>query len=278
MNWKVSMTAVLAGAALVMGGCGVDSAATKTETKVEKKAEQKEAKAVTMQEMQQIVTDPNGHKGENIKFYGRVFVEPERDKDGVYLQMYTLNKGSDGNTIVGIKDPNLQIKQDDVVLVEGTVEKAFEGENAMGGKITAPVIKAKTVTKSEYKDAFVPTKKIIDVNQKVAQSGYDITVNKIEIADDETRVYVTVENNSKSEISFYSFNAKITQNGQQFEHESNYDAKYPEVSEDILPGVKSEGILTFKKVADAGALQIVLEGSSDNYDIDLKPFVFAVNY
>ncbi|HDX9580272.1 TPA: hypothetical protein ROX88_003905 [Bacillus pseudomycoides] len=66
-----------------------------------------------------------------------------------------------------------------------------KGENMVGGKITAPVVKAKSATKAEYKDAFSPTKKAIDVNQKVSQNGYDITVNKIEIADEETRVYVT---------------------------------------------------------------------------------------
>ncbi|GAA3319234.1 hypothetical protein GCM10020331_025300 [Ectobacillus funiculus] len=56
--------------------------------------------------------------------------------------------------------------------VKGTVEKAFEGENAMGGKITAPLIKAKEVKKSDYGTAFAPAKKSVDVNQEQNQSGF----------------------------------------------------------------------------------------------------------
>lgn len=279
MKFKTLIVATLAGAVLLLGGCGSDSASTKESTKVEKKAEKKEAKAVTQQEMQKIVTDPNAHKGEAIKFYGRVFIEPERDKDGVYLQVHTLNKGSDGNTLVSVNDPNLQIKQDDVVLVEGTIEKEYKGENMVGGKITAPVVKAESVTKAEYKDAFAPTKKTIEVKQKVSQNGYDITVNKIEIADEETRVYVTAANNSGEKVSFFTYNAKLIQNGQQFEVDnSNYNAAYKEMPSDLLSGVTADGVLVFKKIADSGSLQIVLEGASDNYEISMKPFQYTVNY
>lgn len=278
MKFKTSMAATLAGAVLLLGGCGSDSASTKEPAKVEKKVEQKEAKVVTQQEMQKIVTDPNAHKGEAIKFYGRVFIEPERDKKGVYLQVHTLNKGRDGNTLIAVNDPNLQVKQGDVVLVEGTIEKEFKGENMVGGTITAPVVKAKSVTKAEYKDAFSPTKKAIDVNQKVSQNGYDITVNKIEITDEETRVYVTAANNSGAKVSFFTYNAKIIQNGQQLERDNNYEAAYKEMPSELLTGVTADGVLVFKKIAESGSLQIVLEGSSDNYEIRMKPFQFTVNY
>lgn len=278
MKFKTPIVATLAGAVLLLGGCSSDSASTKESAKVEKKADKKEAKTVTQQEMQKIVTDPSDHKGESIKFYGRVFIEPERDKKGVYLQVYTLNKGSEGNTLVSINDPNMQVKKDDVVLVEGTVEKEYKGENMVGGKITAPVVKAKSVKKAEYKDAFSPTKKAIDVNQKVSQNGYDITVNKIEIADEETRVYVTAANNSGAKVSFFTYNAKLIQNGQQLEVDNNYEAAYKEMPGELLNGVTADGVLVFKNIADSGSLQIVLEGSSNNYEISMKPFQYTVNY
>ncbi|GAA3319232.1 hypothetical protein GCM10020331_025290 [Ectobacillus funiculus] len=51
-----------------------------------------------------------------MSFYGRVFVEPERDQKGVYLQMYALNKGKDGNAIVGYADPNFDVKNGDIFI------------------------------------------------------------------------------------------------------------------------------------------------------------------
>jgi hypothetical protein len=228
--------------------------------------------------MQKVVTDPNTYKGDTVEFYGRVFVEPERDKKGVYLQMYALNKEKDGNAIVGYADPNFDVKNGDIVYVKGTVEKAFEGENAMGGKVTAPMIKAKEVKKSDYGTAFAPAKKSVDVNQEQNQSGFKVTVKKLEVAQDETRVYVSVANESNAKISFFPHNTKLVQNGKQLELGDSYDKGYPEIQSDILPGTTTEGVLVYPAIAEGDSVQLHAEGYSDNYEVDIKPFQFTINY
>ncbi|MBO8157855.1 MAG: hypothetical protein H0Z32_15635 [Bacillaceae bacterium] len=59
------------------------------------------------------------------------------------------------------------------------------------------------------------------------------------------------------------------------EEQYNYEAEYPEVQSDILPGVSSEGIITFPPLPeDASKFQLYFEGSSDNWELDFQPFVF----
>ncbi|MFX3623762.1 MAG: DUF4352 domain-containing protein [Ectobacillus sp.] len=260
---------------LLAAGCGSEETASKPAAKQEEK---KETKTWKQEDMQKIVTDPSAYKGDTVEFYGKVFVEPERDKEGVYLQINALNKGQDGNTIVAFRDPNFQVKNGDIVYVKGTVKKTFEGENAMGGSVTAPLIEAKELKQSDYATAFAPAKKTIEVNQEQNQQGFKVIVKKIEIAQDETRVYVTVANESQSEISFYKYDAKLVQDGKQLEATDNYDAGYPEIQSDILPGTTTEGILVYPAIAESGSVQLHAEGYSENYDIDINPFQFTISY
>ncbi|MFB9757973.1 DUF4352 domain-containing protein [Ectobacillus funiculus] len=277
MKKKLLFVPFATAALLLAAGCSSSSkeTASKPETSQEAK---KESKVLKQEDMQKVVTDPGAYKGDTVEFYGRVFVEPERDQKGVYLQMYALNKGKDGNAIVGYADPNFDVKNGDILYVKGTVEKAFEGENAMGGKITAPLIKAKEVKKSDYGTAFAPAKKSVDVNQEQNQSGFKVTVKKLEVAEDETRVYVSVANESNAKINFYPNNAKLIQNGKQLELADSYDKGYPEIQTDILPGTTTEGVLVYPAIADSGSVQLYAEGYSDNYEVDIKPFQYTINY
>ena len=65
---------------------------------------------------------------------------------------------------------------------------------------------------------------------------------------------------------------------QQLEEASNYDANYPGVQSEILPGVTSEGIIAFPTLPESGQVKVYLEGSSDNYELDFVPFEFDITY
>ncbi|QED50087.1 DUF4352 domain-containing protein [Cytobacillus dafuensis] len=261
--------------------CSSDSTSSSSgnsEIKDTKKQEAKESgKLLTHDEFIKMLSDPKKHKGSKVEFYAKVFVEPEKDEDGTYLQAYADNN-SDRNIIIGIGDPNLDVATEDVIFVSGTVEDLFEGENLMGGTVTAPVIKADKIEMTDYATAFAPAIKTVDVNKEINQHDYILKLNKVEIADSETRLYITITNNSKDNISFYSFNSKMVVGNQQFEPEDNYEANYPEIQSDILSGVTSEGIIRFPAIPESGELRILLEGSSENWDLDFTPFEFQINY
>jgi hypothetical protein len=72
-----------------------------------------------------LVSDPDAHKGARVDFVGRVLTTPERDKDGVYLQVYEDPQNAENNTIVGYPDPSFRVAEDDYVHVTGTVKGTF---------------------------------------------------------------------------------------------------------------------------------------------------------
>lgn len=259
-------------------GCSSESSSTPKETKKGAKSqEEKNDEPLSEEEFVKMISDPKKYKNSKVDFYAKVFTEPEKDDDGTYLQVYADNN-SDRNVIVGIENPDLEVKLDDVIHVTGTVKDVFEGENAMGGTVTAPVIKADKIEVSDYATAFSPTLKTIDVNKEMEQHGFLLKVNKIEIAENETRVFVNITNNSKDTISFFSFNSKLIVDNKQLELLDNYDANYPEVQSEILPGIQSEGVILFPKIPETGSIKLFMEGSSDNYNLTFNPFEIELTY
>src|SRR5699024_5207514 len=152
------------------------------------------------------------------------------------------------NAIVGIEDPSIDVAVDDYVRVKGIVKDGVEGQNAFGGTVNAPTVLAETIEIVDYVTAVSPTIEMIDVDESQDQHGYVVHVDKIEIAENMTRLYATVTNNTDDEISFYSFNAKLLIDSEQLEEEMFYDTGLPELQSDILPGIETEGVILFPPI------------------------------
>jgi hypothetical protein len=264
---------------ITLVGCSSEeSSRNDSAEKVVKNEEKaKNAEVLSKEEFEKMYTNPKEYKGSVVEFFAKIFVEPEKDSDGTYLQAYVDNN-SDRNIIIAIKDPNLDVKSEDIIIVKGTVNDVFEGENLMGGKITAPMILADSIEKSDYASAFAPSLKTVDINQEIDQHGYLLKVNKMEVAANETRFYISIQNNTQSTISFYDFNSKLIVENKQLETKDNFDSDYPELQSDILPGIVTEGIIVFPSVAETGNVKLYLEGSSEDWDLDLNPFQFEIAY
>lgn len=226
-------------------------------------------------EIKTLYTNPEQFKSHCVEITGKVFTAPEYDDDGVAVQMWGDIEKSENNTIVYIADKNFKVNQDDYLHIVGLVGDKFEGENAFGGKVSAPTITAKEYKVIDHKDALAPTVKTIDVNQTQTQLGYSVTVQKIEYAEKETRAYIKVDNQGTDKFSVYSFNSKITQNGKQYDEQDNWDAEYPEIQTELLVGNSSEGIIVFPAIPN-GNFTLIIEGSSDNWEENLKPYTFNI--
>ncbi|WP_050616513.1 hypothetical protein [Bacillus testis] len=252
------------------------SAACSSEDKDKKTSTSNETtKELKQAEIGKLYDNPKKYKGYKVDFYARIFIDPEQDGDGTYIQAYA-NDNSNYNTIIGIDDPDLEVKDGDIIHVTGKVKDEYKGENMMGATIIAPAIKADKIEVSDYATAFAPAIKTINVNKTIDQHGYSITLQKIETAKKETRAYISIKNNTQDSISFYSFNAKLLVNSSQMEKLN--EGHYEDIQSDILPGVQTEGVLAFPKIPDSGQLKLHLEGSSDNFDINIDPFEFTVIY
>lgn len=239
-------------------------------------AENSKEEPISENELQKLYASPANFKGRTVSLIGKVFSTPERDEKGVYFQMFAKPESSEYNTIVSYASPDFELADGDYVRVDGTVEGSFTGTNAFGGKITAPKVIASSVVKLSYADAIDPAVKVIESSEYVKnQLGYAVSVTKVEYGKKETRVYVTVKNDGAAKFNLYSFNAKIVQNGKQYEEQNNFYADYPDVQTDLLPGTTTEGIIAFPPLEVAN-FKIVLEGRSDDFYEDFEDYVFDI--
>ena len=276
---KISIILMLT-MALLLAACGQDTTSeaqggTSTETKTDTSKTSKEP--LTEQEFTQMLSNPKNFKGSYVEFVGKVFIV-EKDEDGTYLQVWADPENSDNNTIVAIQDPNFNVTDEDFIIIKGTVRDEFKGENAFGAELILPVIDAESYEVADYITAVSPTLHELTVNQEQNQHGYVVNVEKIEFGKKDTRVYVSIKNESDSTINFWSFDAKLVQGGKQFDVDYAWEANYPELQSDIRPGVTSEGILSFPTLDFEGGEQIklYLNGSSDDWDVTIEEFLFDI--
>lgn len=218
-------------------------------------------------------SDIDTYKGYDTAFYGKVFSK-EDDGSSTYFQIWQDYININNNAIVAY--PGLtDISEDDYVYVEGRILGKVEGENAFGGKVTAMKINATKMKKMSYMDLIVPTRLSVDVNQTKTQKGYSLTVKKVEFADTETRIYVKAENNGKSSFNIYTYSAKVKQGKKQYEQKDNYDADYKSLSSELMQDAEDDGIILFPAL-DHKDFTLIIGGSSDDWDENLKDFKFSI--
>lgn len=233
---------------------------------------------LSKQELAQMYTNPNDFKGRAVDIYAQIFTDVEHNANSTTLQAYQDAIHSERNTIISIDNPDLDVADGDIIHVIGQVVGQLEGENAFGGLVSAPMVKATVVEPSDYMTAFAPALRTIAVNQRQNQKGYVVQIKNVEIAESETRVYLRISNKMKQDIRLFSYGAKLIQGKKQFATQTNYDADYPTLETDFLPGVVEDGMLVFEPISlEGGTITINLDGSADDWKIDIKPFVFKVS-
>lgn len=221
-----------------------------------------------------IFTNPSAYKGLFVDLSGQIFIEPETNDGVLGFQMFADPNGSNNNVVVyynGLMD----LRSDDYVKLTGYICGEMTGTNAFGGEISALVIAATKLEKSSYVDIISPTIRKVDYSDKIInQSEYKIEVNKVEFAENQTRVYVTAYNDSTDDFNIYTYSVKAIQNGKQYEiSDSSYDADLPKLQTEIKGGVSSSGVLIFDAMEQTD-FKLVIDSSSDNWDIRLDEYTF----
>lgn len=257
-------------------GCG-EGSSVDAEVKEEKK---EEIVYLEESEISDFFADPNAYKGKYIKLSGKIFNGPDSEDGYVAYQAWHDIDGNNNDFVFGMEDSGEQFQPDDYVIVDGKISGTFEGENAFGGTVTSPIINAISVEKQSYIEAVVPTIKELTPESAVfEQHGVSLKVDKIEFAEDETRIYLTETNSSTDKFSMWVYSMKIVQNGQQIEQgfsSSSYEGDYPELASEILPNASSSGIVVFPALDSSASFQIYAEGSSDNWELDFTPFTIDI--
>ena len=221
-----------------------------------------------------VVAQPDGFEGRSaVGIVGKIF-SLETDGDAYAIQMYTNGTFDDGNTLVGVSKANADSLEDgDFIKVDGTVGEAFEGENAFGASLTAPVIVADKVRVISALQAAPPAKATTKVQRSQTQSGVTLELQRVDRLDRGGRILLRVRNRSGYDANFYTFNTKLIQGGTQQEPESSYASNLPGFDGEIASGVNQEAVLGFKNMRPGGA-RLIVDWSSSNYSSSTVPFEF----
>lgn len=226
---------------------------------------------ITSDEINELYTDPDNFKGRTFEFTGSV-LDVEKDGSDLYIQVYYDIKNYDKNTIVVYPDADVSLKTEDFIRVKGTIDGTFEGENYLGSSIEVPKMTASKVEKIDAMEAF-PANKTVEVNKTVKKGNYVATISKVDFTDDETRIYLKVENNGSGTFDNYPDQGVIVQDGKQYDTEWN--EYYPEPSTELRAGATSESVIAFKKIDE-----VPFEFSFTGYDdvsYDEIEFVFNID-
>ena len=279
MKRKSCVLFLSAAMALSLMACGGGS---QNESNSETEVTSSEKEYISESEIPNIFTNPGDYEGKYVKLTGRIFTAPEQDEEGIALQAFHDIQNYDLNFIVYVDGTDHTFDVDDYISVDGMILGEFEGENAFGGTVTAPMIDADSIEVLSYMDAVAPTvTEITPDGASSEQYGITLTVDKIEFAENETRVYMTESNASEDTFNLYTYMISIVQNGQQIEQDmtssSIYEGGYEELSDNLLPGASSSGVLVFPAMDSSAGFQIHAEGMSSNYEQQFEPFVIEVS-
>lgn len=259
--------------AVMLAACGSSNEGSTSEEKVYLEDSQ----------IQQLFTDPEQFKGKYAKLSGVLLANPETDSDGsMALQIFYDTQNYDQNFIVYTDNADASLKSGDYVKVDGKVRGKFTGQNAMGAEISIPAIENASVTKSTYMDVVAPTTATLEPNVSSEQHGITASVDKVEYSDLETRVYMTVKNDSSDNVSLDVYGIKLIMDGQQIAQDNNsvssFNGNYAELNYDIAAGASSSGILVFPAIEQKKDFQVVLSNViSDNYELDFDTYTLNIS-
>ena len=169
-----------------------------------------------------VFSDPDAYKGDPVRLVGKVF-SVERDKRVVTLQVY-MAKSREQNTVVTYKHSGQKVDVDDYVRITGRVKGKVEGWNLVGDRLTLPAVKGSSVVVVDASEAAAPAHTTYRPASSI-KGRIRMTVRKIEAARDETRVFVTVHNQSAADFSFDTSFPQLAADG--IEIESLYSDDYP---------------------------------------------------
>ena len=221
----------------------------------------------------EVYTNAEDYLGYHINIKGKVFQVMSDNGSVKGIQIWIDPDTCEQNMMV-YYNTDVEVKQGDYVICSGYIDSVTEYKNAYDAKLYAPLVISSDLVKATYIDVMSPTTATItpeNLNQE--KYGYSISIDEIEFAEKETRVYATVKNNGKALLNIGD--AVIVQNGKQYNSTDNYEADYEEIPYEIVKGVSSSGIIVFPAIS-TNDFELSIEIHSDNDDEKLGKIIVLI--
>lgn len=196
--------------------------------------------------------------------------------DGMFLYQGYDDENGSNNAVILKSEKDLDLKNQDYVLAAGSVAgKLSNDDSRVIGNSEMAVINATDVKKSDL-TVFNLAKKTIQVNETKTQKNVSVTLEKVEIAEESTRVYFTIKNDSSDQVSVEEYNSYIKQENIQYDKAQNAHQE-TNLKTTINYDVESSGRLAFEAMENAdAAFTVTFSLRSQDYTAELKPYKFEI--
>jgi hypothetical protein len=174
---------------------------------------------------------------------------------------------------------DFNVKEGNYVKVEGILDSYWNTKSLIGAEMKVPIVVADTISIISRSQA-IPPIVTVNVGKTVTQGGLAITLDKVEIASSETRLYIKASNGSSSKASLYSYDAVLVQGQKQIKVKTLLQEDITEPDTTLISGTATEGIIMFEPL-DSNAHQAKLVWSNprtDDWNVNFSDWVWEFTW
>ena len=223
-----------------------------------------------------VYTNADEYLGYYVNVKGKVFQNLGDNGEVKGIQVWIDPDNCEQNLMIHYTTDG-SYKDGDYVICTGYIKEIHTYTNTYGAKLSVPLIYSTDLRSASYIEVMAPTvSTITPENLTYEKYGYSITVDKIEFAENETRLYITASNNGSATMYVDADSSVIIQDGNQYNSKTNYEAGYEEVPYNLSKGTTVSGIVAFPAIAN-GEFEYVIEIHSDNFDERFETITFKIS-
>lgn len=224
-------------------------------------AEEVKQNAIKNLNYEELFRNNSQYVGKTVHYIGKV-VQTQENSNNSYTMRANVTEKDYGlwEDDVFLNYQGERVLEDEIVEFWGEIKGVKKYSTVLGASRSIPEITVLQlqVLKDYVGGSTIPIKKTVEVGKTDTQHGFNVTLDKIELTDKQTRVWLTVKNNSKYKINFYTFSAKLVQGGKQLEKESVFGQKQ-ELPSEFLPNVEAKGVIVFPIINETGTVRLVVD-------------------
>lgn len=155
-------------------------------------------------------TGPELIQGRYVDLRARVYLGPEEHPSGdLFLAWVDFDNDQLSIAFVVPAAP-VELAPDAFVQAFGVIDGVFTRRDSSGDEIVHPLVRVQRVLVTD-RVGIRPTRTLLRVGQTLEQRGVRVTLDRIEFADEETRLFVTVENQRQEIVSAFPTGLSVEQ-------------------------------------------------------------------
>jgi len=224
----------------------------------------------------------NSYIGSPVRLTGKIgqVVGRAADETQIAIETDFTQELSVGKRTLVVISGAVSAEEGDYVRVEGTLNRYWSTTNLIGAELTLPVVVATSVVTISRSEA-IPAIVTVNLDETLVQHDLSITLDRIEIAASETRVFVQASNDGATKASLYSFDAVLVQGRTQVQLKTVWgEADIVEPDTSLIPGTATSGVLMFEPLDPASHQARLLWAGprSENWELEFTDWEWEFSW